>query len=187
MRYRVTVSGGDPETTSITLDTVVGAPSKGVTDAAKLPAMDASPAEAPPAETPPAAEAGVPEPVARVETEVVDAPEVDDAVDDFGAPFVARSFGGEFIWANAPAFTSKVLRIRAGEVVVISTRGRSDMTAMLTGGRAILEREHGGNITRDELEVASPVAITADADHRLVAMTEVELFTIFASAPPDHD
>lgn len=172
------VPGGDSKSTSITLDTVVGAPSTGVADAGTVPASE----EASPVESASAPEVGVPEPVARVETEVVNAPEVDDAVDDFGAPFVARSFGGEFVWAHGPAFTSKVLRIRAGEVVVISTRGRSDMTAMLTGGRAILEREHGGNISRDELEPASPVAITADADHRLIAMTEVELFTIFASA-----
>ena len=61
------VPGGDSKSTSITLDTVVGAPSTGVADAGTVPASE----EASPVESASAPEVGVPEPVARVETEVV--------------------------------------------------------------------------------------------------------------------
>src|SRR5690606_28861362 len=84
---------------------------------------------------------------------------VDPGDDDYGPPFERRSFGGEFVWAQGHGYTAKVLRVRAGEVVAISTRGRSDMTVMLTGGRALLETRAEDNVDRVELMPATPVAI----------------------------
>jgi hypothetical protein len=101
--------------------------------------------------------------------------------EDYGPPFEARSFGGEFVWAQAPGFTAKVLRVRAGQTVAISTRGRRDMVVMLTGGRALLETRAESNVDRVELLPATPVAILeGDQAYRLVAVTDVELFTIYA-------
>jgi hypothetical protein len=108
-----------------------------------------------------------------------DAP--DPAEDDYGAPFEARSFGGEFVWAQATGYTAKVLRVRAGENVAISVKGRKDMFVMLTGGRGVLETRGDDNIDRVELLPATPVAIAeGDVVYRLVAMTDVELFTIYS-------
>ena len=123
-----------------------------------------------------------------------EAPEDDEKVDgvagdvsadprdeDYGPPFEARSFGGEFVWAQAPGFTAKVLRVRAGQTVAISTRGRRDMVVMLTGGRALLETRSDSNVDRVELLPATPVAILeGEQAYRLVAVTDVELFTIYA-------
>ncbi len=123
-----------------------------------------------------------------------EAPEDDERVDgaagdvsadprdeDYGPPFEARSFGGEFVWAQAPGFTAKVLRVRAGQTVAISTRGRRDMVVMLTGGRALLETRSDSNVDRVELLPATPVAILeGEQAYRLVAVTDVELFTIYA-------
>lgn len=101
--------------------------------------------------------------------------------DDYGPPFEARSFGGEFVWAQAPGFTAKVLRVRAGENVAISTKGRRDMFVMLTGGRALLETRNEGNVDRIEMLPATSVPILeGELAYRLVAMTDVEMFTIYA-------
>jgi hypothetical protein len=102
------------------------------------------------------------------------------AVDDYGTPFEGKSFGGEFVWAQAETYTSKILRVRAGQKVEVSTRGRRDMFAMLTGGRAILEVITGDEVDPVELMPASPISISPDHEYRLVAVTEVELFTIYA-------
>ncbi len=105
-----------------------------------------------------------------------------DALDedsDFGPPFESRSFGGEFVWADAAAYTCKILRVRAGEKVLVSTRGRRDMVVMLTGGRAVLEVIEGEGIDRVEMLPAAPIAVHPDREHRLVALTEVEMFTVY--------
>lgn len=112
--------------------------------------------------------------------EVEEADDADDDYDEFGPPFEARSFGGEFVWANAPGYTAKILRVRPGENVVVSTQGRRDMYAMLTGGRGVLEVRTGDATDRVELVPASPVHILPDNSYRLIAMTEVELFTIYS-------
>ena len=105
----------------------------------------------------------------------------DPGDDDYGPPFERRSFGGEFVWARGDGYTAKVLRVRAGEVVAISTRGRRDMTVMLTGGRALLETRAEDNVDRVELLPATPVAISeGEHAYRLVAVTDVELFTIYS-------
>jgi hypothetical protein len=103
----------------------------------------------------------------------------DDVVDSFAPPFATKTFGGAFVWAQAPGYIATVLRIRAGENVVVSTKNRKDMTAMLTGGRALLETHDGRDVDRVELMPASPVAIQPGRDHRLIALTEVELFTVY--------
>jgi hypothetical protein len=100
--------------------------------------------------------------------------------DDYGEPFETRSFGGEFVWAQGDAFTCKILRVRAGEKVLVSTRGRKDMTVMLTGGRAVLEVIEGEDVDRVEMLPAAPISIHPEREHRLVAMTEVEMFTIYS-------
>jgi len=101
--------------------------------------------------------------------------------DDYGPPFEVRSFGGEFVWAKAAGYTATVLRVRAGEQVAISTKGRRDMFVMLTGGRALLETRSDANIDRVELVPASSVPILeGEHAYRLVAMTDVELFTIYS-------
>lgn len=110
----------------------------------------------------------------------------DDDYDDYGAPFEARSFGGEFAWADTPSFTCKILRVKPGENVIVSTKGRKDMHAMLTGGRAMLEIHGEDNDDRDQIELlpAAPIRIEPGRDYRLVAITEVELFTVYAPAGP---
>lgn len=100
--------------------------------------------------------------------------------DDYGEPFESRSFGGEFVWAEGDAYTCKILRVRAGEKVLVSTRGRKDMTVMLTGGRAVLEVLEGDDVDRVEMLPAAPIQIHPDREHRLVAMTEVEMFTVYS-------
>jgi hypothetical protein len=116
------------------------------------------------------------------ETEEPEGVEVenDDEADDYSEPFETRSFGGEFVWAEGDAFTCKILRVRAGEKVLVSTRGRKDMTVMLTGGRAILEVIEGDDVDRVEMLPAAPIQVHPDREHRLVAMTEVEMFTVYS-------
>jgi hypothetical protein len=86
------------------------------------------------------------------------------------------------VWAQGQGYTAKVLRVRAGEVVAISTKGRRDMTVMLTGGRALLETRAEDSVDRVELLPATPIAV-AEGEHayRLVAVTDVELFTIYSA------
>lgn len=106
---------------------------------------------------------------------------VDPGDDDYAPPFERRSFGGEFVWAQAAGYTAKVLRVRAGEVVAISTKGRRDMVVMLTGGRALLETRSDETVDRVELMPATSVAVAeGEVMYRLVAVTDVELFTIYS-------
>lgn len=110
-----------------------------------------------------------------------------EAEADYGPPFTARSFGGELVWARCETFETKVLRIRPGEVVAISTKGRHNFTAMLTGGRAVLEvrSEHGqSTLEHRELLPAVPVEIPADGIYRVVALSEVEIFVAYGIGDP---
>ena len=100
--------------------------------------------------------------------------------DDYDPPFEARSFGGEFVWAKASGYTCKILRVRAGEKVLVSTRGRKDMIVMLTGGRAVLEVLEGEDTDRVEMLPAAPITVHPEREHRLVAMTDVEMFTVYS-------
>ncbi len=99
---------------------------------------------------------------------------------DFGPPFSPKTFGGAFVWAKGDAYTCTVLRVKEGENVVVSTQGRRDMVVMLTGGRGILEVNDGQDVDRVELLPAAPVSISSDRAYRLLAVTEVELFTVFS-------
>ena len=103
-----------------------------------------------------------------------------DEQDDYGEPFEPRSFGGEFVWAEASGYTCKILRVRAGEKVLVSTCGRKDMVVMLTGGRAILEVLEGDETDRVEMMPGAPIHVHPEREHRLVAMTEVEMFTVYS-------
>jgi hypothetical protein len=116
----------------------------------------------------------------QVEAEEEEADDQEGEQDDYGEPFDARSFGGEFVWAKAKGYTCKILRVRAGEKVLVSTRGRQDMVVMLTGGRAVLEVLDGDETDRVEMMPAVPVSVHPDREHRLVAMTEVEMFTVYS-------
>jgi hypothetical protein len=120
-------------------------------------------------------------------TEPVEAAEdspVSESEADFAAPFTARSFGGAFVWADAPGYTATVLRVRAGQNVAISSHGRRDMVVMLTGGRAVLEVQQGDGLDHVELLPAAPVAITSERGYRLQALTDVEIFTVYSPAVP---
>lgn len=103
-----------------------------------------------------------------------------DADDDFGPPFVPKTFGGAFVWARGEAFTCTVLRVKEGKSVPVATQKRRDMHVMLTGGRAVLEVDDGTDVDQVELMPAAPVPIDPGNTYRLVALTEVELFTVFS-------
>lgn len=102
-----------------------------------------------------------------------------DAESDFGPPFVPKTFGGAFVWARGANFVATVLRVKEGKIVPVATQNRLDMHVMLTGGRAVLEVDDGEDVDRVELIPAAPVPIQSDCTYRLVALTEVELFTVF--------
>lgn len=103
-----------------------------------------------------------------------------DQDSDYGPPFSAKTFGGAFVWARSDSYTCTVLRVKEGENVVVSTQGRKDMVVMLTGGRGVLEVDDGKDVDRVELMPAAPVSISPDRSYRLLAVTEVELFTVYA-------
>ncbi|MBL8948232.1 MAG: hypothetical protein JNK45_33975 [Myxococcales bacterium] len=103
-----------------------------------------------------------------------------DEDSDFGPPFSAKSFGASFVWARGEHYVATVLRVKEGENVVVSTANRRDMHVMLTGGRGILEVHDGTELDRVELLPAAPVFIDPDKNYRLLAMSEVELFTVFS-------
>src|SRR5690606_32686572 len=70
---------------------------------------------------------------------------------DFGPPFVAKTFGGSFVWAKGEAFQATVLRVKEGKTVPVATQNRRDMYIMLTGGRAVMEILEGDEVEREEL------------------------------------
>lgn len=116
---------------------------------------------------------------------MAEAPETSEAADtdsDFGPPFSPKTFGGAFVWARGDQYTCTVLRVKEGENVIVSTQNRRDMVVMLTGGRGVLEVNDGKDVDRVELMPAAPVPILAECSYRLLAVTEVELFTVFS--PP---
>jgi hypothetical protein len=112
-----------------------------------------------------------------------DTGEPGDDDSDFAPPFIPKTFGGAFVWARGQHFVATVLRVREGGNVVVSTQHRRDMQVMLTGGRAVLEVGEGDDIDRVELIPASPVAIDPGMRYRLIAVTEVELFTVYEPLP----
>lgn len=110
------------------------------------------------------------------------APGEEDAaaeVDDFGPPFIPKTFGGAFVWAKGEGFVTTVLRIKEGKSVPVATQNRRDMHVMLTGGRAVLEVDDGTEVDRVELMPAGPLHIDPANRYRLIAMTEVEIFTVY--------
>lgn len=112
--------------------------------------------------------------------EIEDLDDADGEESDFGPPFSPKTFGGAFVWARGESYTATVLRVKEGENVVVSTHGRRDMVVMLTGGRGVLEVTDGAETDRVELLPAAPVTISPDRGYRLLAMTEVELFTVYS-------
>jgi hypothetical protein len=117
------------------------------------------------------------EPTISMDDESSDLP---DEESDFGPPFSAKTFGASFVWARGDQYVATVLRVKEGENVVVSTANRRDMHVMLTGGRGILEVDDGNDLDRVELLPAAPVFINPGKGYRLVAMTEVELFTVYS-------
>jgi len=105
----------------------------------------------------------------------------EESESDFGPPFTPKTFGGAFVWARGESYTATVLRVKEGENVIVSTSGRRDMIVMLTGGRGVLEVNDGQEVDRVELMPAAPVTISPDRTYRLLAVTEVELFTVYSS------
>ncbi len=105
----------------------------------------------------------------------------DELVDEFGPPFVPKTFGGAFVWAKGEGFVTTVLRVKEGKSVPVATSNRRDMHVMLTGGRAVLEVDDGDEVDRVELMPAGPLRIDAGKRYRLIAMTEVEIFTVYSS------
>ncbi len=103
-----------------------------------------------------------------------------DEDSDFGPPFTQKTFGGAFVWAKCDSYTCTVLRVKEGENVVVSTQGRRNMVVMLTGGRGVLEVSDGKEVDRVEIMPGAPVTVAADRSYRLLAITEVELFTVYA-------
>jgi len=120
-----------------------------------------------------------PEPTTDVATDD-ESSDLPDTESDFGPPFSAKTFGASFVWARGDHFVCTVLRVKEGENVVVSTQNRKDMHVMLTGGRGVLEVHDGTELDRVELLPAAPVFIDAGKQYRLVAMTEVELFTVYS-------
>lgn len=112
--------------------------------------------------------------------DIEDAEDIEESDADFGPPFSPKTFGGSFVWARGASYTSTVLRVKEGENVIVSTHGRRDMVVMLTGGRGVLEVHDGHEVDRVELLPAAPVTISPDCSYRLLAMTEVELFTVYS-------
>lgn len=100
-------------------------------------------------------------------------------IDEFGPPFIPKTFGGAFVWAKGEGFVTTVLRVKAGKSVPVATANRRDMHVMLTGGRAVLEVDDGEEVDRVELVPAAPLKIDPDNRYRLIAMTEVEIFTVY--------
>lgn len=103
----------------------------------------------------------------------------EEVFDEFGPPFVPKTFGGAFVWAKGEGFVTTVLRIKAGKSVPVATTNRQDMHVMLTGGRAVLEIDDGTEVDRIELVPAGPLLIDPAHRYRLIAMTEVEIFTVY--------
>lgn len=99
--------------------------------------------------------------------------------------FVSRSFGGEMIWAQGSAFVAKILRVRAGENVRVTGKGRRDMHVMLSGGRACLQKKgEDAPSEAQELLAGQSVRIGAQCEYRLIAMTDTELLSIYSPADP---
>jgi hypothetical protein len=110
-------------------------------------------------------------------------PDADPDDWDYGPPFVPKTFGAAFAWARGEHYVCTVLRVREGENVIVSTQNRRDMNVMLTGGRAVLEVDVGDDIDRVELLPAAPVYIDPNRSYRLLALTEVEIFTVYELLP----
>lgn len=147
--------------------------------------LAADPSDSTKAEADPAQAAGesVPDsdaPPAEAADADLEDEEFDGEVDDFGPPFVPKTFGGAFVWAKGEGFITTVLRIKEGKSVPVSTQNRHDMHVMLTGGRAVLEVDDGEEVDRVELVPAGPLAIDPANRYRLIAMTEVEIFTVYS-------
>lgn len=105
--------------------------------------------------------------------------DAEEVFDEFGPPFTPKTFGGAFVWAKGENFVTTVLRIKEGKSVPVATTNRQDMHVMLTGGRAVLEVDDGTEVDRIELMPAGPLHIDPAHRYRLIAMTEVEIFTVY--------
>ena len=112
--------------------------------------------------------------------ELDDEGEIPDASILYGDPFEPRSFGGELVWARGQHFVAKILRVRAEQQVKVAGQRRSDMYLLLTGGRAVVEELTAeGEANRVELQPARAFPVDVNRVYRLIALTDIELFTVY--------
>ncbi len=105
---------------------------------------------------------------------VLDDTAVDPGDDDYGPRSSGAASAASSCGRRARATRRRCSACARARSVAISTKGRRDMTVMLTGGRALLETRAEDSVTdRVELLPATPMAI-AEGEHayRLVAVTD---------------
>lgn len=89
------------------------------------------------------------------------------------------------VWAQGSAFVAKILRVRAGEKVRVTGKGRRDMHVMLSGGRACLQKnDEEASCEPQELLAGQSVRIGEQCEYRLIAMTDTELLSIYSPIDP---
>lgn len=95
-----------------------------------------------------------------------------------GVRRIEKPWGHELIWAETGRYVGKVLHIRAGERLSFQYHRVKDETIFVQSGRMLLVVEDGDGRREIEMDAGERFHITPGLRHRMVAVTDCDVFEV---------
>jgi quercetin dioxygenase-like cupin family protein len=93
---------------------------------------------------------------------------------------VTKPWGHELIWAHTDRYVGKVLHIKAGEQLSLQYHRKKEETILVWQGRMRFESSTGDDAALEarELGPGEAVHITPGLRHRMIALTDCDVFEV---------
>jgi quercetin dioxygenase-like cupin family protein len=91
---------------------------------------------------------------------------------------VEKPWGHEIIWAETSRYVGKILFIKAGHKLSRQFHNVKDETIMVESGEMDFEIGAPPNVEVRRLRVREPFHVTPGTVHRMVAVTDCEIFEV---------
>ena len=100
---------------------------------------------------------------------------------------VEKPWGYELHWAKTERYVGKLIHVNAGHALSLQYHNQKDETIFLWSGRMLFEigEREGEPLTKRELQPGEAVHITPKTVHRMIAVTDCDIFEV--STPELHD
>lgn len=95
-----------------------------------------------------------------------------------GVQRVDKPWGHEIIWARTDRYVGKLLHIRQGHKLSLQYHHRKDETIYLHSGRLLFVVDDGSGLKERELKPGEAFHIVPPMKHRMVALTDCDIFEV---------